>query len=255
MEQMRAMLMQNQNLYPSNIPPPTDSRFGTRGVPIGTTFDSRDALARAGIHSKQYAGISGSVEHGAFSIVVSGGYADDNDQGDFLVYTGTGKLNFTIGSKTSPLNFSNQQEDREIRSQSVHLHFDFESSIDIDIFQGHSAQVQDQTFAHRDNRALQVDISISLSHFTTNYQLKRSAETRRPVRVVRGPGVDSPYAPTEGYRFDGMYVVEEAYLAKGVHGYAVCKYNLRRVPGQSPIPKSPPSPTRARRKRRSIPVY
>lgn len=36
------------------------------------------------------AGISGSGEEGADSVVVSGGYEDDEDYGDVIVYTGHG---------------------------------------------------------------------------------------------------------------------------------------------------------------------
>ncbi|KJA15891.1 hypothetical protein HYPSUDRAFT_1066652 [Hypholoma sublateritium FD-334 SS-4] len=67
----------------------------------------------------------------------------------------------------------------------------------------------------------------------------KSAETRRPVRVVRGPNVHSKYAPARGYRYDGLYVVERAYMGKSKDGYAICQYELRRVPGQPPLPVNP----------------
>ena len=38
--------------------------------------------------------------------------------------------------------------------------------------------------------------------------LQRSSETRKPVRVIRGYKLHSPYAPAEGYRYDGLYTVE-----------------------------------------------
>ncbi|KAF8803989.1 SRA-YDG [Phlegmacium glaucopus] len=79
-------------------------------------------------------------------------------------------------------------------------------------------QVEDQSFEHKDN-----------------YALKKSSETGRPVRVIRGRNAKSNYAPLEGYRYDGLYRVEKAYLAKGKSGYIVCKYELRRVPGQPPL--------------------
>jgi len=71
---------------------------------------------------------------------------------------------------------------------------------------------------------------------TFNASLKRSAETRKPVRVIRGFKLDSPYAPLEGYRYDGLYVVERAWMAPGVtRGLKVCKYAFRRLPGQPPL--------------------
>ncbi|KAI9467196.1 PUA-like domain-containing protein [Lactarius psammicola] len=64
-----------------------------------------------------------------------------------------------------------------------------------------------------------------------------SSETRKPVRVIRGFKLPSPYAPVEGYRYDGLYTVEEAWMEKGLNdgGYLVCKFAFRRVPGQPPL--------------------
>jgi len=36
-----------------------------------------------------------------------------------------------------------------------------------------------------------------------------SLENQNPVRVVRGSGVDSKWAPYTGYRYDGLYVVTD----------------------------------------------
>src|SRR6266568_459950 len=60
------------------------------GFPIGTKFPDRRALHDSGIHRPLQAGISGSGREGADSIVVSGGYEDDRDFGDVIVYTGHG---------------------------------------------------------------------------------------------------------------------------------------------------------------------
>lgn len=59
------------------------------GVPVGTRFPSRKALSAAGVHRPLMAGIWGG-EDGAESIVVSGGYEDDRDEGDVITYTGHG---------------------------------------------------------------------------------------------------------------------------------------------------------------------
>jgi putative restriction endonuclease len=60
------------------------------GVPVGAWYATRDALAAARVHPPTQAGISYSVTDGADSIVASGGYEDDQDYGDVLVYTGMG---------------------------------------------------------------------------------------------------------------------------------------------------------------------
>lgn len=60
------------------------------GYPVGTHFESREAVRLAGLHRHAQGGISGNYEDGADAIVVSGGYVDDRDYGDRIVYTGQG---------------------------------------------------------------------------------------------------------------------------------------------------------------------
>ncbi len=59
------------------------------GVPLGSFFRNRQALRDAGIHRTLQAGIDYS-KVGACSVVVSGGYVDDFDGGDEIIYTGHG---------------------------------------------------------------------------------------------------------------------------------------------------------------------
>ena len=69
----------------------TDRLFGEiSGVSEGIAFESYQALNDAKVHLPRQAGISGSQEEGADSIVVSGGYEDDQDLGDEIIYTGHG---------------------------------------------------------------------------------------------------------------------------------------------------------------------
>lgn len=56
----------------------------------GDEFKSRKALATAMVHPPLIAGISGSHNEGADSIVLAGGYEDDEDFGDVIIYTGAG---------------------------------------------------------------------------------------------------------------------------------------------------------------------
>ena len=58
--------------------------------PPGSTFASRRAVSEAGVHRPLMAGISGTKAEGANSVVVSGGYEDDEDAGDLIRYTGMG---------------------------------------------------------------------------------------------------------------------------------------------------------------------
>ena len=72
------------------------------GVPIGTQYQSRLQLARAGVHRFTQAGISWSKDHPfAESIVASGGYEDDEDHGDWMLYTGEGGRDPNRGKQVS----------------------------------------------------------------------------------------------------------------------------------------------------------
>jgi putative restriction endonuclease len=60
------------------------------GFPEGSLFPSRKALSGAGLHRPLIAGIWGSMKEPARSIVLSGGYEDDEDDGQEIIYTGQG---------------------------------------------------------------------------------------------------------------------------------------------------------------------
>ena len=69
----------------------TERIFGhIPGIWVGTEFPDRRSVSTAGVHRPTQAGISGSSTDGADSIVVSGGYVDDSDSGDQIIYTGHG---------------------------------------------------------------------------------------------------------------------------------------------------------------------
>ena len=65
--------------------------FGTPdGVHVGQLFENRAELQAEYVHRPGQAGISGTGIEGADSIVLSGGYTDDEDHGDYVIYTGHG---------------------------------------------------------------------------------------------------------------------------------------------------------------------
>lgn len=78
------------------------------GNPIGTTYGSRRELAAAGVHRPLQHGISGSGAEGADSIVVSGGYEDDEDYGSRIVYTGAGGRDPETGKQIAHQTFTAQ---------------------------------------------------------------------------------------------------------------------------------------------------
>lgn len=70
---------------------PMSRHFGDLpGIGEGAVFVNRQELRDAKVHLPTQAGISGSATEGADSIVLSGGYEDDHDEGEVIVYTGEG---------------------------------------------------------------------------------------------------------------------------------------------------------------------
>ena len=160
------------------------------GYPEGTIFDSREALNKAGVHRPTMAGISGTAEEGADSIVLSGGYEDDLDYGDEIVYTGHGGRDPNSGQ-----------------------------------------QVADQEFARG------------------NAGLARNKILGLPVRVIRGSQLDSRFAPEHGYRYDGLYNVDQFWEETGKSGFKVWRYRLVNINALSHPPikegeERPPLPAR-----------
>ena len=60
------------------------------GIKEGQIFANRKELGLSGIHKPSMHGIWGRESEGSASIVISGGYADDIDEGDYILYTGQG---------------------------------------------------------------------------------------------------------------------------------------------------------------------
>lgn len=76
------------------------------GFPPGSTFTNRLDLAASGVHRPRIGGICGGQD-GAESIVVSGGYPDDQDYGTELIYTGHGGWNGKTQTKDQELKSGN----------------------------------------------------------------------------------------------------------------------------------------------------
>ncbi len=140
------------------------------GIFEGQIFENRIELSLALVHRPRQAGISGSQKEGADSIVLSGGYEDDIDFGDVIVYTGHGGRDQNTGK-----------------------------------------QVTDQELT-RQNLALAI-----------------SCQQGLPVRVIRGTTHKSKFSPLHGYRYDGLYRIEEYSKTKGKSGYLVWKFKMRKL--------------------------
>ena len=59
-----------------------------RGVLVGDCWDDRLECRQWGAHFPHVSGIAGQSSYGAQSVVLSGGYIDDEDHGEWFLYTG-----------------------------------------------------------------------------------------------------------------------------------------------------------------------
>lgn len=90
------------------------------GIEVGSLFQNRAELAAAGVHRATQAGITGRAEEGAESIVLSGGYIDDEDLGDVIIYTGHGGRDPISGRQIDDQTFTRQN--KALVSSALHGH-------------------------------------------------------------------------------------------------------------------------------------
>jgi putative restriction endonuclease len=62
-----------------------------------------------------------------------------------------------------------------------------------------------------------------------NLALALSCQHGLPVRVIRGGDPRNPFAPDEGYRYDGLFRVEDYWRETGKSGYTVWRFRLRKI--------------------------
>ncbi|KAG9148879.1 hypothetical protein Leryth_024640 [Lithospermum erythrorhizon] len=80
-----------------------------QGVLVGESWPDRLTCAQWGVHRPPVAGIAGQSEYGAQSIALSGGYEDDQDHGEWFLYTGSGGRDLQGNKRTN----KEQSKDQE----------------------------------------------------------------------------------------------------------------------------------------------
>ncbi|KAG2623593.1 E3 ubiquitin-protein ligase ORTHRUS 2-like [Panicum virgatum] len=71
------------------------------GVRVGETWADRLECRQWGAHFPHIAGIAGQSTHGAQSVALSGGYEDDEDHGEWFLYTGSGGRDLSGNKRTN----------------------------------------------------------------------------------------------------------------------------------------------------------
>ncbi|WP_426571273.1 YDG/SRA domain-containing protein [Aquihabitans sp. McL0605] len=72
-----------------------------------------------------------------------------------------------------------------------------------------------------------------------NEGLRNAHRVGSPVRVLRGPELRSPHAPSSGYRYDGLYAVTEVWRDTGKGGFQVCRFKLEGIGGEASMLSAP----------------
>eukprot|EP00250_Pteridium_aquilinum_P015069 c22359_g1_i1 orf=208-2550(+) len=72
-----------------------------QGVLVGETWEDRLECRQWGAHLPHVAGIAGQSDHGAQSVALSGGYEDDEDHGEWFLYTGSGGRDLSGNKRTN----------------------------------------------------------------------------------------------------------------------------------------------------------
>lgn len=175
---------------------PSDHFGPIPGIEVGQSYLYRFQASEAGVHRPHVSGIHGREDVGAFSIVLSGGYEDDVDNGESFEYTGSGGRDLSGNKRTS-------------------------------------AQSFDQTLT-RMNKALARNCNAPIDVQGNEAVDWRKGKPVRVLRNAKA-AAHSKYAPTEGNRYDGIYKVVKYHPVRGSSNFIVWRYHLRRD-DESPAP-------------------
>ncbi|GKV23641.1 hypothetical protein SLEP1_g33346 [Rubroshorea leprosula] len=72
-----------------------------QGVLVGEFWEDRMECRQWGVHLPHIAGIAGQAKYGAQSVALSGGYVDDEDHGEWFLYTGSGGKDLSGNKRTN----------------------------------------------------------------------------------------------------------------------------------------------------------
>jgi len=161
------------------------------GIGVGQQWLMRIQVSEEGVHRPPVGGIAGTAKDGCQSIVLAGGYEDDEDNGDYFTYTGSGGRDLS-GNKRTAEQSSDQKLDKS-------------------------------------NAAIARNCKVSFNPKDGGDAGDKWREGK-PIRVVRNykGRKHSKYAPEEGNRYDGIYKVVKYWPEKGKSGFIVWRYMLRR---------------------------
>ncbi|XP_015867878.3 E3 ubiquitin-protein ligase ORTHRUS 2 [Ziziphus jujuba] len=81
--------------------PAANDPIRNQGVLVGECWEDRLECRQWGVHLPHVSGIAGQSKHGAQSVTLSGGYIDDEDHGEWFLYTGSGGRDLSGNKRTN----------------------------------------------------------------------------------------------------------------------------------------------------------
>ena len=102
-------------------------------VKVGACWKDRLECRQYGAHFPHVAGIAGQSTVGAQSVVLSGGYEDDRDEGEWFMYTGSGGRDLSGNKRTNKI----QSFDQEFTSMNQALRISCERGLPVRVVRSH----------------------------------------------------------------------------------------------------------------------
>ncbi|XP_061362839.1 E3 ubiquitin-protein ligase ORTHRUS 2-like [Gastrolobium bilobum] len=99
--------------------PPENDPVRNQGLLVGESWPDRLECRQWGAHFVPVGGIAGQSNRGAQSVVLSGGYVDDQDHGEWFLYTGSGGKDLSGNKRTNKTHSFDQKFEKYNRSLQV----------------------------------------------------------------------------------------------------------------------------------------
>lgn len=99
------------------------------GLPQGYVFNDRKEMMPSSFHRNWAQGIDGNKNDGASAIVLSGGYEDDEDFGNLIIYTGAGGNDPNTGKQIADQDWKN--------AGNAGLHTSWDRGLPVRVVRGH----------------------------------------------------------------------------------------------------------------------
>ncbi|GIL72298.1 hypothetical protein Vretifemale_2674 [Volvox reticuliferus] len=200
-----------------------------RGLVVGDMFPNRMTCRMWNAHLPHVAGIAGQSRIGAQSVVLSGGYVDDVDEGDYFLYTGSGGKNLE-GNKRNGAH----DRDQEFTRYNMALKKSCEQGLPVRVIR--SSKEKRSAYAPKVTQESGQDAG----HTKGDNNDDDSDEEDEEEGNKEADGSEGEEEEEEGaedgslkmakaiannpVRYDGVYRILACWRGKGAENYLVCRY-------------------------------